>query len=85
MLVAVLGLVFALASSEAVLAEADSVTPVEEFSQQIDQLKQTFTTLEPAEAMGRGIKNAHPIVQVSIYDAVDCTNTMIEAEAEAKA
>ncbi len=25
------------------------------------------------------IKTAHPIVQVSVYDSVDCTNKMIEA------
>ena len=26
------------------------------------------------------IKKAHPIVQVSIYDSVDCVNTLIGAE-----
>ncbi len=33
------------APSAAVFAQQDSITPVEEFSQQIDQLKQTFTEL----------------------------------------
>ena len=36
-----------------------------------------------AEAAGRLIKNAHGIVQVSVYDAVDFTNKMIEADAPA--
>ena len=58
--------------------------PEERYRLQVDrQTKQSFAALEPAEAMGRSIKTAHPIVQVSIYDAVDCTNTMIEADAKA--
>jgi hypothetical protein len=54
----------------------------ERYRLQVDrQTKKTFTTLEEAEAAGRVIKNAHAIVQVSVYDAVDCTNKMIEADA----
>jgi hypothetical protein len=45
---------------------------------QVDrQTKRSFTTLEAAEEAGAVIKIAHQIVQVSIYDAVDCTNTLI--------
>ena len=51
---------------------------------QVDrQTKKTFTTMEEAEAAGRLIKNAHAIVQVSVYDAVDFTNKAIEADAPA--
>ena len=53
---------------------------------QVDrQTKRSFATLEEAETMGLGIKTAHPIVQVSVYDSVDCTNKMIEAAAAAEA
>ena len=51
---------------------------------QVDrQTKKTFTTMEEAEAAGRLIKNAHAIVQVSVYDAVDFTNKAIEADSPA--
>ena len=50
----------------------------ERYRLQVDrQTKKSFTTLEAAEEMGAVIKLAHQIVQVSIYDAVDCTNTLI--------
>jgi hypothetical protein len=56
----------------------------ERYRLQVDrQTKKTFTTSEEAEAAGRLIKNAHAIVQVSVYDAVDFTNKMIEADAPA--
>ena len=35
------------------------------------------TTIEPAAEAGTVIKRAHPIVQVSIYDAIDCVNQLI--------
>jgi hypothetical protein len=45
---------------------------------QVDrQTKRSFDTMEAAEEMGAAIKIAHKIVQVSVYDAVDCVNTMI--------
>ena len=54
----------------------------ERYRLQVDrQTKKTFTTLEAAEAAGRVIKNAHAVVQVSVYDAVDLTNKTIEADA----
>ncbi len=50
----------------------------ERYRLQVDrQTKRSFTTLEAAEEAGAAIKVAHKIVQVSIYDAVDCTNTLI--------
>jgi hypothetical protein len=53
---------------------------------QVDrQTKRSFATLEDAEAMGLGIKQAHPIVQVSVYDSVDCVNKLIGDTEAAKA
>jgi hypothetical protein len=45
---------------------------------QVDrQTKRSFDDLETAAAAGTVIKRAHPIVQVSIYDAIDCVNQLI--------
>jgi hypothetical protein len=45
---------------------------------QVDrQTKGSFATLESAAAAGLVIKKAYPIVQVSVYDAVDCVNQLI--------
>jgi hypothetical protein len=45
---------------------------------QVDrQTKRSFDTMAEAEEAGATIKLAHKIVQVSIYDAVDCINTLI--------
>ena len=53
---------------------------------QVDrQTKRSFATLEAAEEAGLVIKNAYPIVQVSIYDSVDAVNKLIGAGAETKA
>jgi hypothetical protein len=63
----------------------------ERYRLQVDrQTKRSFTTLEAAEDAGAVIKLAHKVVQVSIYDAVDCINTLIGDDgkpvaAEAKA
>lgn len=55
--------------------------PEERFWLQVDrQTKGSYTTLAAAEAVGEVIKKAHPIVQVSIYDSVDCVNKLIGAE-----
>jgi len=52
--------------------------PEERFRLQVDrQTKQSFATLKPAVDAGALIKKAHPIVQVSIYDAVDAVNQMV--------
>jgi len=45
---------------------------------QVDrQTKRSFDSMEAAEEAGAAIKRAHQIVQVSIYDAVDCINTLM--------
>jgi hypothetical protein len=45
---------------------------------QVDrQTKRSFDSMEAAEEAGVAIKLGHKIVQVSIYDAVDCINTLI--------
>ena len=54
--------------------------PEERFWLQVDrQTKGSYTTLATAEAAGEVIKKAHPIVQVSVYDSVDCVNKIIGA------
>jgi hypothetical protein len=51
---------------------------------QVDrQTKGSYPTLEAAETMGEAIKKAHPVVQVSVYDSVDCVNKIIGAAAPA--
>ena len=53
---------------------------------QVDrQTKGSYTTLASAEAAGETIKNAHPVVQVSVYDSVDCVNKIIGADPVAAA
>jgi len=48
---------------------------------QVDrQTKRSFDTMEAAEAAGAAIKRLHPIIQVSIYDAIDCVNTLIGSD-----
>ena len=50
-----------------------------QFRLQVDrQTKASFTTLEAAEEAGMEIKKGHPIVRVAVYDAVECTNRIIE-------
>ena len=51
---------------------------------QVDrQTKGSYTTAEAAQSVALGIKTAYPIVQVSVYDAVDNTSTMVEVPAAA--
>jgi hypothetical protein len=68
-------------------------TPQEEFGQrrrpekgpfrlQVDrQAKESYATFEEAVAAGLIIKEAHPIVQVAVYDAVKSENKIIELPA----
>jgi hypothetical protein len=50
-----------------------------QFRLQVDrQTKASFATYEAAEAAGMVIKKGHPVVRVSIYDAVECINRVIE-------
>jgi len=52
--------------------------PDQRYRLQVDrQTKRSFATLQSAAEAGLAIKNAHPIVQVSVYDAVDCVNQLI--------
>jgi hypothetical protein len=51
---------------------------------QVDrQTKGSYTTSEAAQSAALVIKTAYPIVQVSVYDSVDNTNTLVEAPAAA--
>jgi len=50
------------------------------FLLQVDrQTKGSYTTSEAAQAAALVIKKSYPIVQVSVYDSVDNTNTLVEA------
>lgn len=50
-----------------------------QFLLQVDrQTKASFHTYEAAEAAGLAIKKGHPVVRVAVYDAVACTNRIIE-------
>jgi hypothetical protein len=77
-------------------AKDDSEKEVEEvFSQrkrpekgryllQVDrQTKGSYKTSEAAQSAALQIKTAFPIVQVSVYDSVDNTNTLVVPEAAA--
>jgi len=46
---------------------------------QVDrQTKGSYTTAETAVAAGMAIKTGYPLVQVSVYDSIDCQTTMVE-------
>jgi len=75
-------------------AKDDSEKEVEEvFSQrkrpekgryllQVDrQTKGSYKTSDAAQAVAVAIKKGHPIVQVSVYDSVEYTHTLVEAPA----
>jgi hypothetical protein len=47
---------------------------------QVDrQTKGSYQTLDAAMRAGAAIKTKHPIVQVGVYDAVECVNSPVEA------
>ena len=49
---------------------------------QVDrQTKGSYTTSETAQAAALVIKKNYPIVQVSVYDSVDNSHTLVEAPA----
>jgi hypothetical protein len=51
---------------------------------QVDrQTKGSYTTPEAAHEAALAIKTGYPIVQVSVYDSVDYTQTMVEAPGKA--
>lgn len=45
------------------------------------QTKGSYTTSEAAQAAALAIKKSYPIVQVSVYDSVDNSNTLVEVPA----
>ena len=46
---------------------------------QVDrQTKNSYTTSEAAQSVALAIKTGHPIVQVSVYDSVEHTHTIVE-------
>ncbi len=50
---------------------------------QVDrQTKGSYATSDAAQSAGLVIKTGHPIVQVSVYDSVESTNTVVEAPAK---
>ena len=52
------------------------------FLLQVDrQTKGSYATVETAAAAGLAIKTAHPVVQVSFYDSLECQNTVVELPA----
>ena len=52
---------------------------VGQFRLQVDrQTKASFATYDEAEAAGVVIKKGHPVVRVSVYDTIECTNRIIE-------
>jgi hypothetical protein len=49
---------------------------------QVDrQTKGSYTSLEAAQSAALAIKTGYPIVQVSVYDSVEYTHTIIERPA----
>ena len=49
---------------------------------QVDrQTKNSYTTSEAAQSAALAIKTGYPIVQVSVYDSVEHTHTMLVAPA----
>jgi len=49
---------------------------------QVDrQTKGSYKTSEAAQTAALAIKTGHPIVQVSVYDSVEYTHTLVEAPA----
>lgn len=48
---------------------------------QVDrQTKESYQTIEAAEAAGLVIKKAYPILQVAVYDPVDCVAKLIQID-----
>jgi hypothetical protein len=55
--------------------------PTEGFVTVVDgHFKSEFDTVDAAEAAGRKLKAAYPMLQVEIYDAVNATRTLLSAE-----
>jgi hypothetical protein len=53
------------------------------FRLQVDrQTKGSYATFDDAEGAGLAIKKGYPVVQVSVYDAIDAVNKIIELPAK---
>jgi hypothetical protein len=75
--------------------DSEKLPDADEFSQrkrpergryllQVDrQTKGSYQTAEAAQSAALVIKKGYPIVQVSVYDSVEYTHTMVEAPAAA--
>lgn len=67
-------------ATDDVLTKAVQTRPtLGRFRLQVDrQTKSTFESAEEAEKAGKAIKEAFPLVQVSIYDAAESAQTILE-------
>jgi hypothetical protein len=70
----------AAAEPAAAVAKAGQNRPVlGRFRLQVDrQTKATYASMDEAETAGKAIKKAHPIVQVSVYDAEQSAQTLLD-------
>lgn len=67
------------ATEEVSIKVGQSRPTLERFRLQVDrQTKATYASMDEAEKAGKAIKKAHPIVQVSVYDAQQSTQTIFE-------
>ncbi len=67
------------AAEPIVLKAGQTRAPLGRFRLQVDrQTKATYASMDEAETAGKAIKKAHPIVQVSVYDAEQSAQTMLE-------
>ena len=67
-------------AAEPIMVKAGQTrAPLGRFRLQVDrQTKASFASLDEAETAGKAIKKAHPIVQVSVYDAEQSAQTMVD-------
>jgi hypothetical protein len=67
------------AAETIVVSKSQVRAPLGRFRLQVDrQTKATYASMDEAETAGKAIKKAHPIVQVSVYDAEQSAQTMLE-------
>jgi hypothetical protein len=67
------------ANDDVVLKVGQSRPPQARYRLQVDrQTKSSYESLQEAEKAGHAIKKAHPVVQVSVYDAVESAQTILE-------
>ena len=68
------------AAAEPATAKAGQNRPIlGRFRLQVDrQTKATYASMDEAETAGKAIKKAHPIVQVSVYDAEQSAQTLLD-------